>query len=285
MTKRLLIVTFILTELIFNVNAQTTMLSSNPLKKHEVLLFNMYQFYETTTKYNWKTEQWDKLNDTLQQSFHKTLPMVGYGITDKLSMFVQFPMSNFIQNEGNTFYFDDILLMTRYAVIPSSSSKTGLTLIGAVRLPTGKTGTNKNFSDGSTDIIIGEIFSTKWYGNWRTHIKSDFTLNTKNVNDETLGNEMNLIWKQDYKWKNLKFSLTNQYYYQAKKLDKNDVRVDQTQKERLTHLIQAEYQCSNGFIIKPKFQIPSYSVGGSNYSYKLILELVYKFSCASKKEQ
>jgi hypothetical protein len=261
---------------------QTTMMSSNPLKKNEVLLYNTYQFYENTSKYNWNIEQWDDLNDSLGQSFHKDLPMVGYGITNKLAFYAQFPMQYFEQDQEYQLYFNDILLMSRYAIIPSSGSKSGLTLIGALRLPTAKTG-EKNYSDGSWDFIVGEIYSTKWYNNWRTHIKSDFTFNTKNIDDAKSGNDLNIFLKQDYKLGKIKFALVNQYYHHFKNENNKGEIVDNTQKNRLTHLMLVKYRMANGLILKPKFQIPSYVIGGSKYDYKFVFEVYYRFLCKSRK--
>jgi hypothetical protein len=136
--KKIFLVVFFANVFVFKVHGQTTMMSANPLKKKEVLLYNTYQFFENSSKYDWNSKQWNNLADSLEQIFHKTLPMLGYGITDRLSVYVQFPVNYFEQTRGYKFYFNDILLMSRYAIIPSSGSKTGLTLIGASRLPTRK---------------------------------------------------------------------------------------------------------------------------------------------------
>ncbi len=281
--KKTLYLAFIINIIFLKSFGQTTMMSSNPLKKNEVLLFNTYQFYENSSKYNWNTEQWEHLNDSLHQSFHKDLPMVGYGISDRLSLYAQFPVNYFEQDQQYQWYFDDIVLMSRYAIIPSSGSKSGLTLIGALRLSTGKTG-EKNYSDGSWDIIVGEIFSTKWYNNWRTHIKSDFTINTKSVEETKSGNDLNIFLKQDYWIGNIKFALVNQYNHHFKNLDVDGNFVENTQKSRLTHLLLVEYKLTNGLTLKPKFQVPGYAVGGSKYDYKFVFEIYYRFLCKSGKD-
>ncbi len=263
---------------ISNSFGQVIMMSSNPLNKEEVLLYNSYQYYTNSVEYDWKTEEWNDIEKNLQQPYHKTLPMIGYGVTDQLAMYAQFPVSYFIHPEENSFYIDDILLMSRYAIIPSSGAKSGLSLVGAVRFPTAKTGDNKNFSDGSLDFFIGEIYSTKWYSNWRTHIKSNYIINTKNEKEEKKGDEINFCIKQDYRWNKFKIAFINQYYLQFNKLDRDKNKVDDSQKTRITHQILIEYKLNNGLIIKPKFQMPSYAVGGNLYKHKIILELIYRFS-------
>lgn len=252
------------------------MMSSNPLKKKEVLFWGTYQFYTNSEKYDWTSGEWEDIDNSLQHSYHKALPMVGYGLTEKLAMYAQFPMSYFIQPEENTFYFDDIVLMSRYAIIPSSGTKSGLTLLGAVRLPTGKTGDNKNFSDGSIDFAIGEIYSTKWYSNWRTHIKSNYIFNTKNATDERMGNEVAIFLKQDYKLGDVKICLVNQYSHQFNKRNAEGEMVENSYKTRISHTFLVEYKLKNGLTLKPKFQIPGYAKGGSNSDFKFIFEVYYR---------
>lgn len=269
---------------VMSVFAQTTMMSSNPLKKNEVVLWNNYQYFQNTEKYDWNSEQWKSIDDSQVQTFHKVLPMIGYGITNKLSAYIQMPFSYFDLPNGNEFYFDDIVLMSRYVLTPSSGTKSGITAIGAVRLPTGKTG-ETNYSDGSFDLIIGEIFSTKWYNNWRTHVKSDFTITGKNINDENPGNEFNLFLKQDYKVENLTLILNNQFNHQFDKKDSDNTTVENTSKTRIIHKFIVDYKLKNGLQIRPGIDVISYAVGGSKYNAKLFFELIYKFPWGTGKEK
>lgn len=281
--KKLLIILLVLVNFGSTIIAQTFMLSSNPLKKSEMQLYDASQYYEITKQYDWKTEEWKSLAEDKRQSFIKTLPMVGFGVTDKLALYAQMPASYYTENGENYLYFEDMLLMTRYAIIPSSKSKSGITLIGAVRLPTGKTGSNKQYSDGSYDYILGGIYSSKFYGKWRTHFKTDYTFNTEGTNLEKAGNEFNLLWKQDYSLGFGKIAIINQYYNQAKKQDKDEVIVNNTQKSRITHTLEFEYKFKNGLFARPKILIPSYSEGGQNFTYKFILELNYSIQFGQKK--
>jgi hypothetical protein len=271
--KILPFVTFAL--LPFSTFAQVSMFSSNPLKKKQFVFFNQTQYFEKTSKYDWSAKDFNKLSDALKVNSTSLLPMIGYGINDKLSAFMQYPLYWDTQNGSTNFYQGDMVLMSRYAIIPSSSSKTGLTLIGALRIPTADY-QNNPYADGSLDFIVGEIFSTKWIGNFRTHLKSEFYINTKNKLGENPGEELRVFLKQDYRInKELKFYINNIYTYQAKKKNEYDILVDNSQTHRILHIFGAEYSINNTFVIKPKVQIPSYGMGGSLFNSKLILDFVY----------
>jgi hypothetical protein len=88
------------------------------------------------------------------------------------------------------------------------------------------------------EIIVGEIFSTKWYNNWRTHIKSDFTFNIKHVDEAKSGNDLNIFLKQNYKLGKIKFALVNQYYYHFKNENNKSEILDNTQKKPFYTLIR-----------------------------------------------
>lgn len=201
--------------------------------------------------------------------------MVGYGFNNKLSAYIQYPLYFDVQNGQTKFFQGDMVLMTRYALLPANANKTGLTLIGALRLPTADY-INNPYADGSVDIILGEIFSTKWSGNFKTHLKSEYYINTKNRLNVNPGDEFRFFYKQDYRInKNLKFYVNNIYTYQGKNQDSSGKLVDKTQTHRVLHIFGSEYSFNNAFVIKPKIQIPSYGVGGSLFNTKLILDLVY----------
>jgi len=256
--------------------SQVTMLSSNPLKKNQVVAFTSFQFFEGHDKYDWNSNSWNVIPEADRTSVTSLLTMVGYGVTSKLAMYLQYPVYDQIKNNNSTFYQGEITAMSRYAIIPSSAQKSGLTLIGAVRFPTAPT-KNNIFADGSVDFIVGEIFSTKWYGNWRTHIKSAYYINTKNPTDENPGDELQVFLKQDYKWGKVKFYLNNIFTYQSKKRNAAGDIVDNTQIYRVFHLLGAEFYVKNSFYIKPKIQIPSYAQGGTMFQEKFILDLIYYF--------
>lgn len=256
--------------------SQVTMLSSNPLKKNQVIAFTSFQFFEGHDKYDWNSHSWNVIAETDRTSTASLLTMVGYGVTSKLSMYLQYPIYEQIKNNNFTFNHGEITAMTRYAIISSSGKKSGLTLIGAVRLPTAPT-KNNSFADGSVDFIVGEIFSTKWYGNWRTHIKSAYYINTKNVIDENPGDEFQFYWKLDYKWGKVKFYTNNSIAYLTKKTNSTNEKVDNSQSFRLLHQLGMEYVVKNSFYIKPKIQMPSYAKGGTRFQEKFILDLIYYF--------
>jgi hypothetical protein len=256
--------------------AQVTMLSSNPLKKKQVMAFTSFQFFEGHDKYDWNSHSWNVIPETDRTSTASLLTMVGYGVTSKLSMYLQYPVYEQIKNNNFTFNQGEITLMSRYAIIPSSAQTSGLTLIGAVRLPTAPT-TNNPYADGSVDFVVGEILSTKWFGNWRTHIKSAWYLNTKNAIGENPGDELQVFLKQDYKLGRVKLYLNNIVNYQSKKRNALSETVPNTQNYRVFHLLGAEYIVKNKFFIKPKIQIPSYAKGGTKFQEKFILDLIYYF--------
>lgn len=256
--------------------AQVTMLSSNPLKKSQVIAFTSFQFFEGHDKYDWNSNSWNVIPEADRTSTASLLTMVGYGVTSKFAMYLQYPVYDQIKNNNSTFYQGEITAMSRYAIIPSSAQKSGLTLIGAVRFPTAPT-KNNSFADGSVDFIVGEIFSTKWYGDWRTHIKSAYYINTKNSIDENPGDEFQIYWKQDFKWRKFKFYTNNSLAYLTKKANAAKEKVDRSQSLRFLHQLGMECVVKNSFYIKPKIQIPSYAQGGTKFQEKFILDLIYYF--------
>jgi len=274
--KRFFFIVFALILFGGELRAQVTMLSSNPLKKGQVMAFTSFQFFEGHNKYDWNSRSWNVIPKADRTSTASLLTMVGYGVTSKLSMYLQYPVYEQIKNNNFTFNQGEITVMARYAIIPSSAQKSGLTLIGAVRLPTAPTADNP-FADGGVDFIVGEIFSTKWYGNWRTHIKSAYYMNTKNTTDENPGDELQVFLKQDYKLGRVKLYLNNIFNYQSKKRSAANEIVDNTQTYRIFHLLGAEFNVKNKFFIKPKIQIPSYAQGGTKFQEKFILDLIYYF--------
>jgi hypothetical protein len=272
--KRILFILFALILLGGELHSQVTMLSSNPIKKSQIMAFTSFQFFEGYDKYDWNSNSWIVIPEADRTSTASLLTMVGYGVTSKLSIYLQYPVYEQIKNNNCTFNQGEITVMSRYAIIPSSAQKSGLTLIGAVRLPSAPT-TNNPFADGSVDFTVGEIFSTKWYGNWRTHIKSAFYMNTKNEIEENPGDELQIFLKQDYKLGRVKLYLNNIFNYQSKKRNRANEIVENTQTHRIFHLLGAEFSVQNKFLIKPKIQIPSYAKGGSKFKEKFILDLIY----------
>lgn len=272
--KRLFFILFAIILLGGELQSQVTMLSSNPLKENQVMAFTSFQFFEEHDKYDWNSTSWNMIPEADRTSTTSLLTMVGYGVTSKLSMYLQYPVYEQIKNNNFTFNQGEITVMSRYAIIPSSAQKTGMTLIGAIRLPTAPT-TNNPFADGSVDFFVGEIFSTKWYSNWRTHIKSAYYINKKNAIDENPGNELQIFIKQDYKLGKVKLYLNNILNYQSKKRNAVDKIVENTQTYRIFHLLGAEFNIKNKFYIKPKIQIPSYAQGGTKFQKKFIIDLIY----------
>jgi hypothetical protein len=179
---------------VFKLEAQTTMFSANPLRKNKTCLFIRYSQLEISEKYDWNTGVWNDLSKDQHSTKMMYMPMLGYGLSDKFSLFVQLPLYKRNKNHKKNIYFNEILLMSRYALFPASGKKTGLSLIGAVKFPTASAKDNP-YSDGSVDFIIGEIFSTKWYGKWRSHLKSEYIINTKNDKSEIAGNELKIALK------------------------------------------------------------------------------------------
>jgi len=258
-----------------NSNAQVTMFSANPLKKGQFVFFNQTQYFEKSSKYNWNTKEFTDLADTLKTDSYSLLPMVGYGLNERLSFFVQYPLYFDRQNDVTKFYQGDVMLMARYAIFSATSNKSGILLIGGLRLPTADYHNNP-YADGSVDVFLGEIFSTKWYGDFKTHLKSEYYFNTKNKLNENPGDEFRFFFKQDYRFtKKFKVYMNNIYTYQSKKRNSLNELVDNTQQHRILHIIGGEYIFNDVFVVKPKVQAPSYGVGGSLFNTKFILDFVY----------
>ena len=254
MKKRVVFFVFILIIIGNKTQSQVTILSSNPMKQKQFLAYTNFQYYKTQNKYNWTDHKYYPIPDADRVGKAGMLAMMGYGVTNKLAIYIQYPIYDQVKNNEHAFYDGEAVLMSRYAIIPSSAEKTGLTLIGALRFPT-TTVDNNPFGDNTVDFIFGKILSTAWYHNWRTHIKSEFLINTKNSKNENPGEEFRIVIKQDLKLGKIKFYLTNRYSYQLNNRDEDNEIIENTQKQKLLHLLGADYTIKKCFHIKPKFQI------------------------------
>ena len=258
------------------VHGQTTMFSARPLAKGEACLFTMVNYNKTVKRYDWTSRSWAMLSENEISLNLRVLPMAGYGITGRLSLFIQYPVYDQVRDNIHTVKQGDLLLMSRYALIPASSRNTGLTLIGALNLPTAPAADNP-YADGSTGIILGEIFSTRWYGRWRTHIKSEFCFYTRDSGGIYPGREIKLLWKQDLSLGKIKLFTVNQYAARGKRRDENREVMLNTQNYRLLHLIGVDKEIAEGLNLKLKAQVPSKAAGGSMYKQRYILDLAYYF--------
>jgi hypothetical protein len=258
----------------FQLFAQTTMFSANPLRKKQVCTFVRYQHFEIKEKYDWSMNDWKDLTSDKEKVRNMYLPMLGYGINDKLSVFAQFPIYSQVQNHISNTYFNEILLMTRYALFPASGKKTGINLVGAFRFPT-KSTINNPFADGSIDVLLGEIFSTKWYGKWRTHIKSEYAITTKNDANFNPGDEFKILLKQNYQLWHIQLYGITKYMHKFKSHDLNDHKVNKSQSYKLVSSLGVDWKILKNFIFKSRIEIPIIAKGGSLYHQKFSCDLVY----------
>ncbi len=255
--------------------SQVTVLSSNPMKKNQVLTYAAFQYFKTHDKYDWTDNKFHPIPDANRVGNLSLLAMVGYGLTNNFALYLQYPVYDQVKNSEHNFYDGEAVLMGRYAIIPSSSDKTGLTLIGAVEFPTTFVEDNP-YASSSVDFIFGEIMSTAWYHNCRTHVKSEYSVNRKGSGDENPGDEFRIIIKQDFKLWKIKIFLINQYQYQFVDRNEENQVIENTQKQRLLHLLGAEYVLKD-IHLRPKFQMFSVGQGGSVFRGKFIFDLYYYF--------
>ena len=237
MKKRDVLLVCILIMLGNKTHSQVTMLSSNPMQKNQFIAYISCQYCKTHDTYNWTYNTYEQIPIDDRVGIFSMLTMMGYGVTDKLSMYVQYPIYDQGINSEHSFYGGEFVLMSRYAIIPSSSEKTGLTLIGALRFPTTAADYHP-FADNTIDLIFGEIFSTAWYGNWRTHIKSELYINTRSSLNENPGEIFRVLLKQDLKLGKIKFYLNNIYSYKCNNRDENNEIIVNTQKQSLSVQLQ-----------------------------------------------
>ncbi|GEM_PF-7039425 len=258
-------------------SAQTMMFSANPLKEKQILAFVGSQYYTNDQKYDWTSGDWQSLSGNKEVTNVRIIPMLGYGITSRLALYLQFP--SYIQNKDDqsTTYPGDMLSMFRYNILKASSKKTGLTLLGGARFPTAEHIENP-FADGNVEVFLGEIFSTKYYGRWRTHIKSTYFISPDNAYHENPGDQLQVVAKQDFKMGSFKLYGSQQFVYVSAREDKNEQMVAHSEKYRLIHLLGLNYFFNKHLWLESKFLFPSWAKGGSLYHEKFIFNLVYKFN-------
>ena len=183
-------------------HAQVLWRSAKTMKKGSIITMGMMYYMDFSKKYDSVTEEWkDNPNDQSNKGFQL---MFGYGVTDRLETSIHVPITfksiNTPTIDETTSGIGDIYLKTRYSILSWAKDKHGLTVVGSLRFATGKDDETVGFcncGDGTTDVGLGGIFSTKWKHKFRGHVKLNYWLNGKNDADTNIGDEIKLILKLD----------------------------------------------------------------------------------------
>jgi len=218
--------------------------------------------------------------------------MVGYAISDRLEASYHIPIP-FKETEAggitnNSSGLGDIYLKTRYAAIPWKKDQCGLTFTGALRLGTGDyAAATPTLGDGSTDLGLGFIHSTKWMNKLRGHLKANWWINGVTSGGINAGDQLKVIVKGDYKVnKQIMPFLTYVFFNQGKKQTAGGIHVTNSEKVRHYVVIGGVYKPIKGMFVRPKVSIPIGGKGSKNFDFKPMLDFWYVFEgkCCSPKK-
>ncbi len=255
--------------------------SAKTLKKGKLIAKGMAYSMDFSKKYDSAAEEWG--DNSSDQSDKGLQLMFGYGLTDRIETHLHVPVAfksitttTVDESESS---IGDVYLKTRIGITPWSKDKNGFLLTGALRFGTGNDDAAHKFcntGDGTTDLGIGGIFSTKWFSKFRTHVKLNYWLNGKNEAKTNIGDEIKLILKLD---RNLhkKFMPFMTYIYYDKLDGETEAGVDVAGKSRNYFQVGGVYKPVKGVFVRPKV---AFHFGGENgvmFSYKPMFDFWYVF--------
>ena len=232
--------------------------------------------------YDWGSESWVDFGEGRSMSSSGFETMLGFGVTNRIEAMVHLPVlykKNEVGGvESRSSGLGDFYLKTRIAIAPWTKNKAGYTLVGAMRFGSGDTDVTPALGDGTTDFAVAGIFTTRWMGKWRAHIKCNVWLNGKTDADVNVGDEIKCIGKLDHNFsvKMMGF-LTYIYNGQGKQKDATGNLVEHSQKSRHYGVVGFLYKPVKGLFIRPKVTIPVAGKGGSLFTIKPLIDAWFIF--------
>lgn len=211
--------------------------------------------------------------------------MFGYALSDRWEVMLHAPLyfkSSPVNNvKEKSSGIGDAYFKTRYALVPWAKDKHGITLVGSLRLPSGsdnKQSTFLNLGDGTTDIGLGGMLTTKWFNKFKGHVKLNYWINGKTDADVNKGDEMKLILKLDHNLsKKFMPFVTFIHYKVFENKDADGNKIAGSNKSRNYFVIGTVYKPKAGLFLRPKL---SFFMGGKNgviFNVKPIFDMWYVF--------
>jgi len=264
-------------------HSQVIWRSAKTLAKGQMILMSSNYMTPFDKSYSWSEGKWIDHPEDRTMTFSGLNTMFGIGLTDRIELTVNVPVEcKSAENGGvetSASGIGDMYIKTRIAVLPWTKTKGGLALLGAVRLGTGDKDADIALGDGTTDIVMGALYSTGWKNGWRGHLRAAYWLNGKTDTDVDVGDEVKMIVKLDKnfsaKWMGF---LTYIPYMMMQRKDADGNTVDNTEKTR--HYLSAGvvWKPVKGLFIRPKVLLPVWEKGGSSFSVKPLVDVWYTFS-------
>ena len=250
------------------------------LPEKSFLIRLLYFDENVDREYNWSSHQWEFRGEHHREFGCKT--KISYGISDKLEATIQLLSmtqrdniyGNYNSGQG------DFIVSTRYAVLPWSVDKSGISLAGGIRM-----GNNDGrFTDKSTDYLFGGLYSTKWLGNVRINLDLQYWINGKGYDAALkadgvhIGNANSIFPSLDLKLLN-KFMISSglKYYIKGVNEDSNG-DISNSEIRRLSYIFDITFAASQRLYFKSGFCAPSWTnldKGGYMSTGKLIIDLWY----------
>ncbi|MBN2417206.1 transporter [bacterium] len=264
-------------------SAQIIWRPAKTLSHGSFLIYTSNYITQFNKSYDWNGEKWVPYGDDRKMTYVGMETMFGVGLTDRIELLVNLPVNfNSVETggvENSASGIGDMYLKTRVAVVPWTADRGGFTLVGAVRLASGDREVMPALGDGTTDFVVGGIFSSGWKSGFRWHLRAAYWLNGKTDSDTDLGDELKILAKLD---RTIAAKLAGFVTYIPdiffKNKDADGEAIDNSQKHR--HYISAGivWNPVKGLFIRPKATIPVAGEGGSLYSVKPLVDVWYSFA-------
>ena len=233
--------------------------------------------YNTVDRsYNWTDKEWTDIADASQTDVIGAHFMLGYAPIKRWEAMVHIPLMYKSRDTLSTFGWQDVWIKTRYNFI-GSKKKAYLTGVAAVRIPTSSDDVDILLDDQTLDIGVGAIYFQE-FSNILMHLRAGYWYNGKTDADIDIGDDVELLFKPEYVFnKKLKVFLSFEHVETFENKDDTGNKIENTQKRRLTLTPGLVYSPLPGLKIRPKFLYPieAVSKGGSNFSWKIGLDMWY----------
>lgn len=263
-------------------HAQCLWRGAKTMPKGSAIVMAEWYLMNFTKAYDWIGEEYKDFSSGREATTWGFETMFGYAITDRLEAHLHVPIvfkssTTPPAEEVTSSGIGDMYFKARYAVMPWSKKKHGLTLTGSLRFATGDDEAPPALGDGTTDFGMGMIFSTRWKNKFRGHLKVNYWLNGENDNNINIGDELKLIVKLDRNLNPKVMPFLTYIYYSQSERENDGVTVDNSQKSRHYVCLGGVWKPKPGLFIRPKVSFPLSGEGGILFDYKPMIDIWYVF--------
>ncbi|MBU0517481.1 transporter [bacterium] len=268
-------------------DAQVLWRSAKTMKQGSYIAMTNLYYQDITKVWDFTENEWCDCNYTKTEWGANT--MIGYAVTDRMEVMAHIPFRYINYQPENGESVDrsgvgDIWLKSRIAVFPWEKNKHGFTVTSTLSLPTGSV--ERGLGSGRIKYALGGIYSSKWFGKYRGHLKLNYWWDQKgwatgssSSPTKDIGDNMKFIAKNDYNFSKKWMGFAT-YIYTVKWANYLSDGSLQENSHQTRHIAQvgAVYKPYSGWFIRPKVAFIMGGVGGTKWDYKPMIDLWYVFN-------